>query len=147
MFRKSFIWNSITILSRHCAGIVCAERRRKHGTICTDPERHRKDKSKHNCARMATKSGYPGKRPGNIPADVRGVQVRLERIAEHAKRNHHLGRLSPAYFPCAGALCHGSIPGGTVRKRLFAVLRRSDRQTVRSTAQAVKTPYRAKYKP
>lgn len=25
-----------------------------------------------------------------------------------------LGRFSPAFFPCAGALCHGSIPGGTV---------------------------------
>ena len=85
-------------------GLFGAEgRRRKHGTICTDPERHRKDKSKHNCARMAVKSGYPGKRPGNIPADVGGVQVRLERIAEHAKRNYYLGRLSPAYFSCAGA--------------------------------------------
>ena len=63
---------------------------------------------------MAAKAGYPRKRPGNIPADVRGVQVRPEWIAEHAKRNHHLGRFSPAFFPCAGALCPGSIPGGTV---------------------------------
>lgn len=31
--------------------------------------------------------------------------MRLERIAEHAKRNYYLGRLSPAFFPCAGAAC------------------------------------------
>ena len=53
---------------------------------------------------MAIKAGDPRKRPGNIPADVGGVQVRLERITEHAKRNYYLGRLSPAFFPCAGAL-------------------------------------------
>ena len=54
---------------------------------------------------MAAKAGYPRKRLGNIPADIRGVQVRLDRIAEHAKRNHHLGRAgyNPAFFPCAGA--------------------------------------------
>lgn len=31
--------------------------------------------------------------------------MRLERIAEHAKRNYYLGRLAPAFFPCAGAAC------------------------------------------
>lgn len=131
-------------LSRHCAGIVCAERRRKHGIICTDTKKPEKDQTRNNRARMAIKAGDPGKRPGNIPADVRGVQVRLERIAEHAKRNYYLGRLSPAFFPCAGALCPGSIPGGAVRKRLYCVLRLLYRQTVRSTAQSVKTQYRAK---
>ena len=105
MFRKSFIWNSITILSRHCAGIVCTERRRKHGTICTDTKKPEKDQTRNNRARMAIKAGDPGKRPWNIPADARGVQVRLEWIAEHAKRNYHLGRFFPAFFPCAGALC------------------------------------------
>ena len=70
--------------------------------------------------------------------------MRLEWIAEHAKRNYHLGRLSPAFFPCAGALCPGSIPGGAVSQAFIAVLRRLYRQTVRSTAQAVKTPYRGK---
>ena len=91
-------------LSRHCAGIVCNERRRKHGTICTDTKKPGKDQTRNNRARMAIKAGDPGKRPGNIPADVRGVQVRLERIAEHAKRNYNLGRFSPAFSPCAGAL-------------------------------------------
>ena len=96
----------INRLSRHCAGIVCTERRRKHGIICADPKRHAKDQTRHSCARMAAKSGYPGKRPGNIPADTRGVQVRPEWITRHEKENYTLGRFSPAFFPCAG-----SIPG------------------------------------
>ncbi len=58
-----------------------------------------------------------------------------------------LGRLFPCLFPVPRWLVSGSTPGGfDFRKHLFAVLRRSDRQTVRSTAQAVKTPYKAKYK-
>lgn len=108
-------------LSRHCAGIVCNERRRKHGIICTDPERHRKDKSKHNCARMAVKSGYPRKRPGNIPADTRGVQVRPEWITRHEKENYALGRFSPAFFPCAGALCLVRVRAARLRKCLYCL--------------------------
>ena len=96
---------------------------------------------------MAIKAGDPGKRPGNIPADVRGVQVRLWRTAGHAKRNYYLGRLSPAFFPCAGVFRPVQFRAARFRKRLFAVLRRSDRQAVRSTAQAARTPYKAKYEP
>ena len=92
-------------LSRHCAGIVCTERRRKHGTICTDPEKQRKDQARYSCARMATKTGYYRKRPGNIPADAGSVQSDFKRITGHTKRNYYLGRLAPAFFPCAGALC------------------------------------------
>ena len=90
-------------LSRHCAGIVCTERRRKHGTICTDPKRPGKDQARNNRATMGAKAGYPRKRPGNFPTDVRGVQVRPEWIARHEKENYTLGRFSPAFFPCAGA--------------------------------------------
>ena len=86
-------------------GLFAMERRRKHGTICTDTKKPGKDQTRNNRARMAIKAGDPGKRPGNIPADVRGVQVRPEWIARHEKENYTLGRPSPAYFPCAGALC------------------------------------------
>ena len=58
----------------------------------------------NNCVRMATKAGDSRKRPGNLPADARGVQVRPEWIARHAKGNYTLGRFSPAFFPCAEAL-------------------------------------------
>ena len=95
----------INQLSRHCAGIVCTGRRRKHGTICTDTKKPGKDQTRNNRARMATKTGYYRKRPGNIPADAQGVQMRLKRITGHTKRNYYLGRLAPAFFPCAGALC------------------------------------------
>ena len=81
------------------------ERRRKHGTICTDTKKPGKDQTRNNRATMAAKAGYPGKRPGNFPTDVRGVQVRPEWITRHAKRNYYLGRLSPAFFPCAGESC------------------------------------------
>ena len=50
-------------LSRHCAGIVCTERGRKHGTICTDTKKPGKDQTRNNRARMAIKAGDPGKRP------------------------------------------------------------------------------------
>lgn len=30
--------------------------------------------------------------------------MRFKRITGHTKRNYYLGRLSPAFFPCAGAL-------------------------------------------
>lgn len=40
--------------------------------------------------------------------------MRPEWIARHEKENYTLGRFSPAFFPCAGALCLGSSPGGTV---------------------------------
>ena len=106
-------------LSRHCDGIVCTGRRRKHGTICTNTKKPGKDQTRNNRARMAIKAGDPGKRPGNIPADVGGVQVRFKRITRHTKRNYHLGRFSPAFFPCAGALCPGSIPGGTISASVY----------------------------
>ena len=75
-----------------------------------------------------------------------GVQVRLERITEHAKINHHLGRF---VLPFSRALVlRARFESGRhdFRKRLYCILRRSDCQSVRSTAQAVKTPYKAKYK-
>ena len=131
-------------LSRHCAGIVCTGRRRKHGTICTDTKKPGKDQTRNNRARMAIKAGDPGKRPGNIPADIRGVQVRPEWITRHEKENYTLGRFSPAFFPCAGALYLVRVQAARIRKRLYCVLRRSDRQAVRSSAQAARTPYRAK---
>ena len=108
------------------------------------PKDTKKNKAGNSCATMAAKAGYPRKRPGNFPTDVRGVQVRPERIAEHAKRNYYLGRLAPAFFPCAGALCLVRVQAARFRKRLFAVLRLLYRQTARSTAQAAKTPYRGK---
>ena len=43
--------------------IVCNERRRKHGTICTDTKKPEKDQTRNNRARMAIKAGDPGKRP------------------------------------------------------------------------------------
>lgn len=92
---------------------------------------------------MAIKAGGPGKRPGNIPADVRGVQVRPEWITEHAKKTS-FRQVKPCLFPVRWCFCPGSIPGGTVPQAFIAVLRRFYRQTVRSTAQAVKTPYRGK---
>ena len=136
----------INRLSRHCAGIVCTERRRKHGTICTDTKKPGKDQTRNNRARMAIKAGDPGKSPGNIPADIRGVQVRPEWIARHKKENYTLGRLSPAFFPCAGASAPVRSWAARLRKCLFAVLRRFLCQMVRSTAQAAKTSCRAKYK-
>ena len=54
---------------------------------------------------MSIKAGDPGKRPGNIPADAGSVQSDFKRITGHTKRNYYLGRLAPAFFPCAGALC------------------------------------------
>ena len=45
---------------------------------------------------------------------------------------------------CAGALCPVRFRAARLRKRLYCVLRHSDRQAVRSTAKAVKTLYRAK---
>ena len=145
MFRKSFIWNSITILSRHCAGIVCTERRRKHGTICTDTKKPEKDQTRNNRARMAIKAGDTGKRPWNIPADARGVQVRLEWITRHEKENYTLGRFSPAFFPCAGAACPVRVQAARFPSNvLICVLRRFPCQMVRSTAQDVKTLYRGK---
>ena len=54
---------------------------------------------------MAIRAGYTRKRPGNIPADAGSVQSDFKRIAGHTKRNYYLGRLAPAFFPCAGALC------------------------------------------
>ena len=134
----------INRLSRHCAGIVCTERRRKHGIICTDTKKPEKDQTRNNRARMAIKAGDPGKRPGNIPADAGSVQSDFKRITGHTKRNYYLGRLAPAFFPCAGALCPVRVRRHGFRKRLFAVLRRSGRQAVRDTAKAVKTSYRAK---
>ena len=68
---------------------------------------------------MAIKAGDPGKRPGNIPADAGGVQVHPEWIARHKKENYTLGRFFPAFFPCAGALCPGSSPGGTISASVY----------------------------
>lgn len=31
--------------------------------------------------------------------------MRFKRITGHTKRNYYLGRLAPAFFPCAGAAC------------------------------------------
>ena len=110
------------------------------------PKKQRKDQARYSCARMAVKSGYPRKRPGNIPADTRGVQVRPEWITRHEKENYTLGRI-PLPFSRALVLCAPvRSRAARLRKCLFAVLRLLYRQTVRSTAQAVKTPYKAKYK-
>ena len=67
---------------------------------------------------MAIKAGDPGKRPGNIPADVRGVQVRPEWIARHEKENYTLSRLSPAFFR-ALVFSPGSSPGDTISASVY----------------------------
>ena len=76
--------------------------------------------------------------------EKQGYSYGLENIGNDEFVEKYIRQGRPCLFPVRWCFVSGSSPAARFRKRLFAVLMRSDRQAVRSTAQAVKTPYRAK---
>ena len=130
-------------LSRHCAGIVCVIKQLKRGL--------KMDYILNYCLTNISKF-----------KNMTDSEIYFWLCDNFYTKDYDMLRKCSfvIYYKCVGlqagfflpffralALCVRFDSGRhDFRKRLYCILRRSDRQSVRSTAKAVKTLYRAKYK-